>query len=180
MGNDSTKIINQYVDTAITNAINTMQSATTAKQIAKSADVIAKVFGSSTSLFEKEASGFEEKLITSFQKNLTLLIQKTWVEESDADLKEQVLYQLAEYCKAASKGKWSHAYKDLLKIVYDVVYLMFGTQTKSEDFLEYALRIDPEFGIFWYYIKSLPDSIDWDNEKCRVAMLLGMYFLANY
>lgn len=180
MGNDSTKIIKQYVDEGVANAITSLVTSTNAKQISKSADVIAKTFGASGSLFEKEAADFEEKLISSFQKNLTLLIQKTWVEKADADLKEQVLYKLAEFCKVVSKGKWTNAYAEFLQILSDVVYLMFGTQTKTEDFLEYALRIDPEFGIFWFYIKNLPVSEEWENDKCRVAMLLGMYFLANY
>jgi hypothetical protein len=57
---------------------------------------------------------------------------------------------------------------------------MFGQQTDSEEFTEYTLRIDPEFGIFWWYISNLPDSINWSEEKCKIAMLLGMYFLANY
>jgi hypothetical protein len=57
---------------------------------------------------------------------------------------------------------------------------MFGQQTDSEEFTEYTLRIDPEFGIFWWYISNLPDSINWAEEKCKIAMLLGMYFLANY
>ena len=55
----------------------------------KAADVVALAFGSSSALFTKETSDFEEKLVLSFQKNLTLLIQKTWVEKEDADLKEQ-------------------------------------------------------------------------------------------
>ena len=180
MGNDSSKLINQFVDKNVTGAISSLLEADNQKQVTKSADVIAKSFGSSTALFEKEASDFEEKLVASFQKNLSLLIQKTWVEESDADLKEQVLYQLTEYSKAISKGKWINAYSELLKIIGDVVYLMFGTQTKSEDFLEYVLRIDPEFGIFWLYVKNLPQEASWKAEKYRVVMLLGMYFLANY
>ena len=57
---------------------------------------------------------------------------------------------------------------------------MFGAQTKSDDFAEYALRIDPEFGVFWLYIKNLPESCDWTDKKFRIVMLLGMYFLANY
>lgn len=180
MGKDSTNIIDQFVDVGVTSAISTLASATVAKQIAKSADEIAKAFGASSSLFEKEAADFEEKLINSFQKNLTLLIQKTWIEKSDADLKDQVLYKLAEFCKLISKSKWTNAYPVFQQIINDVVYLMFGTQTKTEDFIEYALRIDPEFGLFWYYIKSLPAESEMDNDKCRVVMLLGMYFLANY
>ncbi|MBQ2552814.1 MAG: hypothetical protein II563_08225, partial [Treponema sp.] len=64
--------------------------------------------------------------------------------------------------------------------VDNVVYLMFGAQTKSKDFENYALRIDPEFGIFWWYIKSLPKTQEWNKGKTSVTILLGMYFLANY
>lgn len=180
MGNDLNNTISQYVDEKITNAISSLINATSNKEVVKSADVIASAFGSSSALFTKESSDFEEKLISSFQKNLTLLIQKTWVEKADADLKEQVLYKLSEYGKNVSKAKWTNVYSDFLQIISDVVYLMFGSQTKSDDFVEYALRIDPEFGIFWLYIKNLPESSDWENEKLRVVMLLGMYFLANY
>ena len=180
MGKESI-IISQCIDASVTTAISTVLTGTNAKQTLKAADTIAKEFGASSALFEKEAADFEEKLISSFQKNLSLLIQKTWVEEADADLKEQVLYKLAEYSKVMSKGKWANAYTEFLQIISDVVYLMFGAMTKTEDFIEYALRIDPEFGIFWYYIKSLPtEGVNMDNDKSRVVMLLGMYFLANY
>ena len=57
---------------------------------------------------------------------------------------------------------------------------MFGAQAKNEDFPAYAFRIDPEFGVFWWYIQSLPHEVSWPEEKCRVVLLLGMYFLANY
>ncbi|WP_318676664.1 hypothetical protein [Treponema sp.] len=181
MGKDSSNIINQIVDQDVRKAIENLLAGSSEKEITKAADVIVKDFGASSALFSKEADDFAEKLISSFQKNLTLLIQKTWVEEADADLKDQVLYKLAEYCKVISKGKWSNAYAEFLQIISDVVYLMFGAMTKTDDFMEYALRIDPEFGLFWYYIKSLPtEGAKMDNDKSRVVMLLGMYFLANY
>ena len=71
-------------------------------------------------------------------------------------------------------------FKVFLDIIDKSVYLMFGQQTKSDDFGEYSLRIDPEFGIFWWFIQCLPKQPEWSNEKCRNAVLLGMYFLANY
>ena len=57
---------------------------------------------------------------------------------------------------------------------------MFGTQAKTKDFDEYALRIDPEFGIFWWYLQALPKNAQWEGNKYRITTLLGMYFLANY
>ncbi len=181
MWKEQNKLINQYVKQSVRDAIKNLFSSNNLKQVEKDADVIAKEFGASNSLFARESSEFAEKLILSFQKNLSLLIQKTWIEESDAELKDQVLYKLAEYCKVVSKNKWTQAYSDFLQIISDAVYLMFGEMTKTNDFSEYAFRIDPEFGLFWYYIKSLPsDSSEMSNEKSRVVILLGMYFLANY
>lgn len=172
--------IKDYVDDEILNAVATLLSAPGGTQLLKAADVIAQTFGASSSLFSSEKADFEEKLISSFQKNLTLLIQKTWVEKADAELKENVLYKLSEFCKQTPSDSWNHLYQTFLQIINDVVYLMFGNQSKTEDFAEYALRIDPEFGIFCFYIRNLPEETEWPNEKCRVVILLGMYFLANY
>ena len=171
------KTINSYVDKKTLGAISDFLEG---KNFVAAADVIAEAFGAGKGLFSKEAGDFESKLIPSFQKNLSLLVQKTWIEKSDAELKETVLYKLKEYGEAVSKGEWKKSYASLLQIVGDVVYLMFGNQAKSEDFSEYSLRIDPEFGIFWLYMKSLPQEQDWEADKTRVAMLLGMFFLANY
>ena len=171
------KTINSYVDKKILGAISEFVEG---KNFVAAADTIALEFGAGKNLFSKEAADFEQKLISSFQKNLSLLAQKTWIEKSDAELKENVLYKLNEYSDAVSKGQWNASYPALLQIVGDVVYLMFGNQSKGEDFEEYALRIDPEFGIFWLYVNSLPKEQDWEKDKARVAMLLGMFFLANY
>ena len=171
------KTINSYVDKKILNAISEFVEG---KDFVASADILANAFGADKNLFSKEASDFESKLIPSFQKNLSLLVQKTWIEKSDAELKEHVLYKLNEYSEAVTKGEWKKSFSSLWEIVGDVVYLMFGNQAKSGDFEEYSLRIDPEFGIFWLYVKSLPQEQDWDQKKIRVAMLLGMFFLANY
>ena len=47
-------------------------------------------------------------------------------------------------------------------------------------FLEYAVRVDPDFGFFWFYITSLGNADAWSGEKCRTAVFLGLYFLANF
>ncbi len=141
-----------------------------------SADIIAIAFGSEKG-FSKMKSDRVEKLVSSFKKNLTLLIQKTWVEKSDIALKDQLLYQLEIFL---SNDKWSDNYALFLQLINQAVFLMFGQKPDTPDFAEYTLRIDPEFGIFWWYISNLPPKTEWSEEKCRLAMLLGMYFLANY
>lgn len=174
------KNITDLVDKEVLNSIANFLSTPAGKPLLSAADSIAKEFGAAPSIFSKSGDDFEPKLIESFQKNLTLLIQKTWIEKADAELKENVLYKLSEYCEAIQKGKWSASFQNFLQIINDAVYLMFGNQSKNEDFTEYALRIDPEFGLFWLYIKNLPAESEWSEEKFKISMLLGMYFLANY
>ena len=174
-------LIEEFIEKKSLDALNDLLSSDSNKDIDASAIAVADVFGSETSFSNiiKNKSD-EAKLITSFTNNLVLLIQKTWVEKSDEALKAQVLYNLEEFHKMLGKKKYRNSYVQFFSIVEDVVYLMFGTQSKSKDFDEYALRIDPEFGIFWWYIKSLPQDADWTEEKTRTALLLAMYFLANY
>lgn len=152
------------------------------QDITQAAQKVAVTFGAQAnqldnSLISGEA---ETKLVSSFHKNLMLLIQKTWVEKPDESTKQQVLYQLEQFCAEYQNGIFGKAYKHLLSIITDAVYLMFGSLSKGADFCEYALRVDPEFGIFWWYITNLPKDAQWSGEKYRCAIILGMFFLANY
>jgi len=142
-----------------------------------SANKIACAFGASSDFSAMNDESIN-KLVTSFKHNLTLLIQKTWVEKSDIALKDKLLIQLDKFLNEDSG--WINNYTLFLEIINQAVYLMFGQSTDSPDFAQYTIRIDPEFGIFWWYISSLPASTDWSEDKCKIAMLIGMYFLANY
>lgn len=164
-------LIEEFVDTKTVNAV--LSFAQSDDNSTETINSIAAMFGYSGS-FESED---EHKLVQSFKNNLKLLIEKTWVEKSDIALKEQILFQLEKFC---NESDWTKNFSEFLTILNEAVYLMFGQQTKSGDFGEYSLRIDPGFGIFWWYVKSLPSTAEWSVEKCRNAVLLGMYFLANY
>lgn len=164
-------LIEEFVDTKTVNAV--LSFAQSDDNSTETINSIAAMFGYSGS-FESED---EHKLVQSFKNNLKLLIEKTWVEKSDIALKEQILFQLEKFC---NESDWTKNFSEFLTILNEAVYLMFGQQTKSGDFGEYSLRIDPGFGIFWWYVKSLPTTAEWPVEKCRNAVLLGMYFLANY
>lgn len=141
-----------------------------------SADMIASAFGAGND-FTKISDEEVSKLETSFKNNLTLLIQKTWVEKSDIALKDKLLYQLNLFLE---KDGWKDNYALFLQLINDAVFLMFGQKPDTPDFADYSLRIDPEFGIFWWYISNLPSKTNWSESKCRIAMLVGMFFLANY
>ena len=176
------EIINEFVDKKTLKAMDTLLTSDSQDDVVKASVVLADLFGAGPafdSITDQKSEG-EEKLIKSFHNNLLLLIQKTWVEKSDEGLKAQVLYQLEEFCAAVTHGNYLEYYPQFFEIVDSVVYLMFGSQAKAKDFSDYALRIDPEFGIFWWYMQSLPRESKWSLEKTRVAVLLGMYFLANY
>ena len=76
------KTINSYVDKKILGAISEFVEG---KNFVAAADTLAEAFGANKNLFSKEAGEFESKLASSFQKNLSLLSQKTWIEKSDAE-----------------------------------------------------------------------------------------------
>ena len=178
----SGNLINEFVDKKTINALKTLLSSEDMNEIVKCSVSLANFFGMDEN-FKKIADTSTdggEKLVTSFHNNLVLLVQKTWVEKYDEGLKAQVLYQLDEFCNQLSEFKYKESYSEFFEIVDNVVYLMFGAQTKAKDFSDYALRIDPEFGIFWWYIQSLPRETTWSGEKIRIVVLLAMYFLANY
>ncbi|AEE17602.1 hypothetical protein [Treponema brennaborense] len=184
--NNQNNVILQFVDTDVVRAFGILSSSDKDDADKAAACTVADVFGAGLPFKAiVEASGSvhndaEQKLIASFHSNLKLLVEKTWVEKSDEALKQQVLYRLERICGKLADGEYADCYTDFIAVLSDVVYLLFGVQAKKEDFAEYALRIDPEFGIFWWYVRSLPQTPSWPAEKCRIVMLLGMYFLANY
>lgn len=167
--------ISEFLDNETINALTSFLE--NESEFNKSANLIANAFG-----YSKDFSSMNEeaisKLLVSFKNNLTLLIQKTWVEKSDIALKDQLLFQLDQLLK--DNQTWLENYGLFRQIINQAVFLMFGQQTDSEEFTEYTLRIDPEFGIFWWYMKSLPRDARWSEYKSRIVILLGMYFLANY
>ncbi len=174
-------LINDFLGKNVIDSLSTLLSSKNEAEIEKSAKTIVSAFASGGEFDTKKDN--EARLIESFRRNLSLLIEKTWVEQFDVSLKDEVLYKLSQFCEqvlSAKSEKWSSSYRMFLKILNDVVYLMFGSQAKSDDFDEYALRIDPEFGIFWWYVKSLPTENDWSDEKNRVVEMVALFFLANY
>ncbi|MCQ2595700.1 MAG: hypothetical protein MJ196_10605 [Treponemataceae bacterium] len=181
--------ISQFLSEDNLKAMPALVEATSKEALFAAADKIADIFGGRKAFEELAAQESEtrnvkeSKLISSFHNNLNLLVQKTWVEKSDETLKDQALFRLSKFCEACSNKEYETCYQDFLPLLQDVVYLMFGIQTRKQEFLEYALRIDPGFGTFWWYITNLPEvpAAKIENaEKERIFILLGMYFLANY
>ena len=156
-------------------------------ELVSSALKISKTFGRGASFeiyTDKTNVDAEKNLIESFRKNIQLLVQKTWVEKDDEECKEDALYRINSLCEKLINSEHSAAYKesfeDCFAILHDVVSLLFGDLVKNDSFVEYAFRIDPDFGFFWYYVTRLSKVEIISEEKARYASLLAMFFLANF
>ena len=115
--------ISEFLDTKTISALSDFLDNST--NFTKYSDLIAIAFGA-TPKFSTMKNEDVSKLIISFKNNLTLLIQKTWVEKSDIALKDQLLYQLDELL--ANKSTWQSNYTLFLKIInlYLLVYYFYN------------------------------------------------------
>jgi hypothetical protein len=181
--------LREYMGRPVMDALKALSQSSGIRNMENAVCVLAASFGDKDTFRELLGQDtdarheHEKKLLNSFQNNLNLLIEKTWVEKADEELKQQVLYRLKLFCSRISDYRYGDSYNDFMEIIHDTVYLMFGPEAKKEDFPEYAIRIDPEFGIFWQYVETLAKkNLKAKNaaEECRLMLLLGMFFLANY
>ena len=164
-------------------------SAEDAEALAAQAQRIARAFDAEGS-FEQVFTGAEPvmrdaqiHLIRSFEKNVRLLVDKMWVEKTDEYVKEDVLYRLGCFCESMQEKNpvdYVGLLPECIGVLHDVVLLLFGRQIDSGEFLEYAIRIDPDFGLFWYYLECLTAQPKLSAEKARLAIFIGIYFLANF
>lgn len=119
-----------------------------------------------------------------FQNNLDLLIQKTWVEKSEETRKEDLLDKVPPFIALIEKRKFSEALEEFGAILEELAYLFFGAQSQKCDFAEYALRIDPLFGLFWWYGGQINGELDWvkntDNDVLYALLLLGICYLTDF
>jgi hypothetical protein len=86
-----------------------------------------------------------------FRNNLDLLIRKTWVEKADEIRKEKLEDRLPSFIEEIEQGDLQKALPHFGVILEELAYLFFGAQSTHEDFIEYALRIDIQMGLFWWY-----------------------------
>jgi hypothetical protein len=120
-----------------------------------------------------------------FQNNLELLIQKTWVEKADEARKEQLEDQIPGFIAEIERGDFQKALKDFGLILEELAYLFFGVQSAQEDFIEYALRVDIQMGLFWWYGGQIGRLQPNDNggvsgESLWAVLLIGICYLTNF
>ena len=187
--NDTDIQLPEQIHKAAVEYLPAFLSAEDAEALAAQAQRIARAFDAEGS-FEQVFTGAEPvtrdaqiHLIRSFEKNVRLLVDKMWVEKTDEYVKEDVLYRLGCFCESMQEKNpvdYVGLLPECIAVLHDVVLLLFGRQIDSGEFLEYAIRIDPDFGLFWYYLECLTAQPKLSAEKARLAIFIGIYFLANF
>ena len=121
-----------------------------------------------------------------FQNNLDLLIQKTWVEKADVARKEKLQDEIPPLIALIEQGDFLQAIENFGKVLDELAYLFFGTQSASEDFTEYTFRIDPQIGLFWWYgsrlggLKETGKNDALNDESLSALLLIGLCYLTDF
>jgi hypothetical protein len=124
-----------------------------------------------------------EKLLHSFRNNLELLIQKTWVEKADEDRKEKLLDCVPALIALINERDYYKALSEFGVIAEELAWLLFGSQSREDDFYEYVFRIDHQLGLFWWYggqLEHFLSSGQKSEETLRSVLLLGICYLTDF
>jgi hypothetical protein len=115
-----------------------------------------------------------------FQENFDLLVAKTWVEKDDEDRKERLQWKIPGFVKQIERGEYAEALVEFSGIIRELTYLLFGEQSKKDDFLDYTFRIDTAMGLFFWYGLHLDIFFAQNSETARDILLLGMCYLTDF
>ena len=124
-----------------------------------------------------------DKFLHSFRNNLELLIQKTWVEKVDENRKETLLDQVPDFISLIKQEDYARALREFRIILEEIAWLLFGTQSIKDDFLDYVIRIDDQLGLFWWYSCQLEYFLSQkpkETETLRALLFLGLCYLTDF
>ncbi len=123
-------------------------------------------------------------LLRVFRENMELLVHKTWVNESEEKPKQMLFDDLKVFIEEYRAGRMNAAFRRFVSIARAIPSLLFGSAGRAPDFLEYAFRIDPRFGLFFWFVGELETQLRAKEELAdkeelfRVETLLGAYILS--
>jgi hypothetical protein len=126
-----------------------------------------------------------QKFLTYFKNNLDLLIQKTWVEKADEDRKDKLKSNVPVLIAYIEQADYQRALEEFAQILEELAWLLFGPQSRKDDFFEYAFRIDTQMGLFWWYAGHLGSffsqgGAELDGETLKAVLFLGICFLTDF
>jgi hypothetical protein len=122
-----------------------------------------------------------DRLLRVFRENVELLVHKTWVEKSEEKPKDRLLEDLLAFEREFRDGSITPAFKRFVALANSIASLLFGHQSKAEDFLAYCFRIDPKFGLFFWYVSELEQQAregTHTDDLLTVETLIGVYVLS--
>ncbi|MDR2150821.1 MAG: hypothetical protein LBO67_08465 [Spirochaetaceae bacterium] len=129
-----------------------------------------------------EKQALIRRLLTHFQNNMSLLIQKTWVEKVDEERKEKLQDRIPGLIELIEAGSYQKAVAEFGIILEELAYLFFGVQSQKDDFTTYTFRIDDQIGLFWWYgsqIAHMQNTV-LDDESLQAILLIGLCYLTNF
>ncbi|MEJ5188338.1 MAG: hypothetical protein WHT84_03910 [Breznakiellaceae bacterium] len=136
------------------------------------------------SLFTSYPLGDEkiQKMLLHFRNNLELLIHKTWVEKAEESHKDRLLERIPAFIQVLEVGNYQKALSQFVVILSELAYLFFGAQAHKSDFVEYAFRIDPSIGLFWWYGGALEGlSLEGlDTALLKSLLAIGICFITTF
>jgi hypothetical protein len=124
-----------------------------------------------------------DHLLRVFRDNVELLIHKTWVEKSEEKPKERLIEDLAAFERDFREGAISPAFRRFVGIANAIAGLLFGHQSRAADFLVYCFRIDPKFGLFFWFIGELERQSRESSPSDGVMadeILIGTYAVSSF
>jgi hypothetical protein len=170
-------------------AFSRMTGAADGETRAAAAIQFADVLGSPGE-FRQYASGGQadrlariERLLRIFRENAELLVHKTWVEKSDERRKERLIEEIAAFEREFRDGAVERSFSRFVGLCRSIAHLLFGGQSRADDFLHYCFRIDPHLGLFFWFVEALEEQSragSHDHELLTMETLLGMYALASF
>jgi hypothetical protein len=124
-----------------------------------------------------------ERFLASFQNNMDLMIQKTWVEKADEDRKEKLQNRIPVLISLIKQNQYTKALEEFSVCLEELAWLLFGAQSRKEDFSEYAFRIDTQMGLFWWYGSQIGRFLAGEpkeEEILRGVLFLGLCYLTDF
>jgi hypothetical protein len=171
-------------------AFSSMVQAKSAKERAERAMAFADILGNPGEFAQYVTGSSGERLalidhlLKTFRENSELLVHKTWVEKSDEKRKEKLLEELVAFEREFRDGSLVPAFRRFVALSRSIAHLLFGAQSRADDFLLYAFRIDPKLGLFFWFVGELElqsrEEGACSEELLKIETLVGMYVLASF
>jgi hypothetical protein len=124
-----------------------------------------------------------DRLLRVFRENVELLVHKTWVEKSEERPKDRLLEDLGAFERDFRDSSMGSAFRRFIALARSIANLLFGAQSHAQDFVVYCFRIDPKFGLFFWYIGELDKQAregQPSDELMTTECLIGIYALSSF